>query len=91
LAAAAINNLQIDPERSVLLALQSLDEADTLEARNALHQAIPEMHLLQNIPAHEGGVPDIACSTDGKLLASMGADGMVKLWDAKFGRAYCAP
>lgn len=86
LAAAAINNLQIDPERSALLALQSLNEADTLEARNALHQAIFELHLLKNIPAHEGGVPDVAYSPDGTLLASMGADGMIKLWDANSGK-----
>ncbi|MFQ5342889.1 MAG: hypothetical protein ACE5F6_15225, partial [Anaerolineae bacterium] len=41
LAAAAINNLDVDPERSVLLALQGLSEAYTLEAENALHKSLP--------------------------------------------------
>ncbi|MFN2198416.1 MAG: helix-turn-helix domain-containing protein [Anaerolineales bacterium] len=85
LAAAANNNLQVDPERSVLLALHALQETDTLEARNALHQAVPELHLLLNLPAHEGGVPDVAYSPDGTRLASMGAYGEVKVWDANTG------
>ncbi len=85
LAAAAINNIQIDPERSALLALQALDEADTLEARNALHQAIPELHVLKDSPAHDGGVPDVAYSPDGTLIATTGAGGIVKLWDSNTG------
>ncbi len=80
MAAAAVNNLQVDPERSVLLALHALEEADTLEARNALHQAIPELHILFTIPAHPGGVPDVAYSPDGKLLASLGPYGEIKVW-----------
>lgn len=88
LAAAAINNLQIDPERSALLALLSLEEADTLDARNSLRQAVPELHLLKIIPAHEGGVPDVVYSPDGKLLASMGLDGQVKLWNANSGELW---
>lgn len=85
LSAAAINNLQIDPERSTLFALQALDISDTLEARNALRQSIPEMHMLMNIPAHSGGVPDVAYSPDGSLIASMGIRQDVKIWDAKTG------
>jgi WD40 repeat protein/DNA-binding XRE family transcriptional regulator len=85
LAAAASSNLQVDPERSVLLALEALEQEDTLEARNALHQAVPELHLLRNIQAHPGGVPDVAYSPDGTLVASMGAAGEVKLWDASLG------
>jgi len=84
-AAASVNNLQVDPERSVLLALQALDEVDTLEARNALHRAIPELHMLLNISAHPGGVPDVAYSPDGSLIASVGARQEVKLWDANSG------
>ena len=64
LAAAAVTNLEVDAERSVLLALQALETADTLEARNALHQALPELHLLRTFsPAHKGGAPDVAFSS----------------------------
>ena len=85
LAAAAINNLQIDPERSVLLALQALDQADTLEARNALHQALPELHLLRTIAAHKQ-TPGVAVSPDGTRLASMGVENVATVWDAKTGQ-----
>jgi DNA-binding XRE family transcriptional regulator len=53
LAAAAVNNIQVDPERSTLLALQALNTADTIEARNALRQSLLELHLLQTIAAHK--------------------------------------
>lgn len=86
LAAAAITNIQVDPERSALLALRALEESDNLEARNALHQALPEMHVLMNIPAHSGGVPDVAYSPDGALIASIGGSGEVKLWEATTGK-----
>lgn len=85
LAAAAVSNLQVDPERSLLLALQALDRADTLEARNALHQALPELHLQLTIPAHPGGVPDVVFSPDGTRLASIGATATAKVWDALSG------
>jgi WD40 repeat protein/transcriptional regulator with XRE-family HTH domain len=81
LAAAAVNNLSIDPERSVLLALVALDESDTLEARNALHQALPELHILHTISAHRQAA-NLTYSPDGTRIASMGADGEVKVWDA---------
>ncbi len=87
LAAAAINNLQIDPERSVLLALQALDHANTLEARNALHQALPELHLLRTIAAHKQ-TPGVAVSPDGTRLASIGVENTAKVWDATTGQEW---
>lgn len=86
LASAAVNSLQADPERSVLLALQGVATADTLEARNALHQALPELHSVLTIAAHQpGGSPGVAYSPDGQRLASIGVDGTARVWDAATG------
>jgi WD40 repeat protein/DNA-binding XRE family transcriptional regulator len=85
LSAAAVNNIPVDPERSVLLALKALETADILEARNALHQSVPEMHLLKSIFVSSGGVPGVAYSPDGKLIATMSLRQEVKLWDADSG------
>ncbi len=86
LAAAAVSSLQIDPERSVLLALQALSTADTLEARNSLRRALPELHILRTIPAHLQS-PGVAYSPDGKRLASIGIEGMAIIWDVASGQA----
>ena len=90
LAAAAASNLPVDAERSALLALQALESADTLEARNALHQALPELHLRRTIEAGEGGMPDVVFSPDGARLASLGELGEVKIWDTNTGRELLA-
>ncbi len=86
LAAAAVNALQVDPERGVLLGLQAVAAADTLEARNALHQALPELHSVLTVAAHRpGGTGGVDYSPDGKQLASIGVDGMAKVWNAYTG------
>jgi WD40 repeat protein/transcriptional regulator with XRE-family HTH domain len=86
LALAAVNNLEVDAERSALLALQALETADTLEARNALHQSLPELHLLRAIPAHERGVPDVAFSPDGAWVASLGVFNEFTIWETASGQ-----
>jgi WD40 repeat protein/DNA-binding XRE family transcriptional regulator len=86
LAAAAVTNLGVDAERSALLSLAALQQADTLEARNALRQALPEQHLVQKLPPHEGGAPDVAFSADGSRLASIGAFDDFAIWDTASGQ-----
>ena len=86
LAAAAVSQVNVDPERSVLLALKALEESPTLDARNSLHRSLPELHLLFTIPAgHTGGSPGITYSPDGSRLASEGPFGEIKIWNASTG------
>jgi WD40 repeat protein len=82
LAAAALNNLDVDPERSVLLALQALSTARTQEAENALHRAVPALHLLLTLSGHTGNLFALSVNPDGTRLATAGGrDGTARIWD----------
>ncbi len=68
LAAAAVNNLDVDPERSILLALQGLSTHYSIEAEDALRSGMAASHLLLTIPAEEG-VQNWDFSPDGQRIA----------------------
>jgi WD40 repeat protein len=84
LAAAALNNLDQDPERSVLLALHALSIAHSQEAENTLHNILPSLHLLKTLDAHLNPICDIAVSQDGRHLATAdcGQSGAGGEWSA---------
>jgi WD40 repeat protein/DNA-binding SARP family transcriptional activator len=88
LAAAALNNLNVDPERSLLLALQavtetySVDQTVLPEAEDALHQAVQALRV-QFTVLSTGGV---AFSPDGTRLATTDLDGTAKIRDAATGQ-----
>ncbi len=90
LAAAALSTLETDPELSVLLALQALARAGTVEAENALHRAVPAVHLLQAMRVHDPWMWDMAVSRDGARMATTGlsSDGypVYGVWDISSGR-----
>lgn len=87
LAAASLGNLQIDPERSVLLDLEGLSVTTDPhpEIIQALHQSLPEMRIVRSSDVKDGhslNVYTIAYSPDGNYLASASKDGTVKIWDS---------
>jgi WD40 repeat protein len=88
LAAASLNNLNVDPERSILLALQSVSTTRSVdgivlpESLEALHRSIVSSPIRMTLVGHETGVLSADYSPDGKQLATIGADGTVIIWDA---------
>jgi WD40 repeat protein len=87
LASAAVANLDVDPERSILLALEGVDatwEVDRTvmpEAEEALHRALQESRILLTAPQGYG----VAMSSDGSRFAAAGADGTATVWQTDTG------
>jgi WD40 repeat protein/transcriptional regulator with XRE-family HTH domain len=78
-------NLEVDPERSILLALAALDVVYTHEAENALHKAVQSSRVRMTLTGHTAEVNDAVFSPDGKRLASSSEDG-VRVWDPTTGQ-----
>ena len=91
LAAAAISNLDIDPERSILLALEavsatySVDKSSTLEAENALRQGLQASHIELTLRGHTDLVSAAVFSPDGTRIATASDDGTARIWDSQTG------
>jgi WD40 repeat protein len=92
LAAASLNNLNVDPERSILLALQSAsitrsaDGTVLPESLEALHRAIVSSPVRMTLKGHQTKVYSAAFSPDGRQLATIGADGTTIIWEANTGK-----
>ena len=94
LASAAVANIDVDPERSVLLALEAVritqGDGDVLpEAEEALHLAVQSDRLVRTLG--DPSSANVDWSPDGHLIATGGTSGGagandVLLWDAASGR-----
>lgn len=78
---AALSSLETDPERGLLLALESLSITETSQGVNALHQALASTHVWLTQSGHKNWITSLAFDSQGTLLASASADQQVKLWD----------
>jgi WD40 repeat protein/transcriptional regulator with XRE-family HTH domain len=91
LAAASINNLEVDPERSILLALKAVDTTHAVdqtvlpEAEDALHRAVLASRAQLILGPGEEQVVRAVFSPDGSEIATR-AVSMVRVWDANTGK-----
>jgi len=94
LAAAANNNLDVDPERSILLALQavsvtySIDKTWLPEAEVALHRAVETSRARLTLHGFHASTGGVTYTPDGTRLAVQSADGMVSVYDAITGKLF---
>ena len=88
LAGAANLNLDVDPERSILLALQAVALTDKtgqpplIEAQDALHRAVQASRIQATLHGHTAEIMGVAYSPDGKRIATIADDNTIKIWDA---------
>jgi WD40 repeat protein/DNA-binding SARP family transcriptional activator len=88
LAAAAMANLDVDPERSILLALEAVDTTWEVEgtavreAEEALHRALKQSRLILTVAQGRG----LAVSPDGARFGTSGEDGTATVWETDTGR-----
>ena len=92
LALAAVNSLEVDPERGILLALQALSTTRQVdgtvlpEAEEALHRSILASQVRLTLVGQHASVFSAVFSPDGKHLATYGRDGTAIVWDASNGK-----
>ena len=96
LAAASLSNLDVDPQRSILLALQAIattyqaDRSVEPQAEDALHRAVLSSRAILALSGHTLSLSAAQYSPDGTRIATGGQDGVAKIWDAATGKLLIA-
>jgi WD40 repeat protein len=84
-AAAAIDNVSRDRQRSLLLALYSVSlNRNVVEVEDALRHAISADAM--TLRGHTGRIRQVAVSNDGRFVATASDDSTAKVWDVNTGR-----
>jgi WD40 repeat protein/transcriptional regulator with XRE-family HTH domain len=92
LSSAANLNLDVDPERSILLALEAVnktyavDQTVLPEAEEALHRAVQASRIELTLRGHTATLWSAVFSSDGTKITTASLDGTVKVWDAVTGK-----
>jgi WD40 repeat protein len=86
-AASSLSQLSVDPERSLLLAIEAAKRAPTSQAEDALRQSLQLSHVRAFMEGHEAQLESIAFSPDGKRVVTASFDNTGRVWDAATGAA----
>jgi WD40 repeat protein len=86
LTASAVAQLDVDPERSLLLALEAQDIARNATVEDALRRALMESHVRAEMPGHRASIADLSMSPDGRRLVTASRDHTARVFDTDSGR-----
>jgi WD40 repeat protein len=86
LAASALSQLEVDPERSLLLALRAEDVAHSAPADDALRQALVGSHVRAVMPGSRGAIMSLDVSRDGEKVVTASRDHTARIFDTGSGR-----
>lgn len=81
LAAAAMSQLEVDPERSILLAMEAVRAVHIFETDEALRRALLASHVRAVLRGHKDMVFSAVFSPDGKRMVTVSRDGTAQVWD----------
>jgi WD40 repeat protein len=86
LAYAALAQLDVDPERSVLVAIDASNAAHTPESEDALRRALAASHVRLRLQSPGGAIQSAEFSPNGDYIVTTSTDGPARVWDAHTGQ-----
>jgi WD40 repeat protein len=86
LSSASASELDVDPELSLLLALEAADIRRTPQVEEALRASIKASNIAFVFEGHDDEVNDLTYAPDGSWIASASDDGTIQIWDPATGQ-----